>query len=65
MARKLKIMENEKHPNEDELRKELEWIKKYKMEDKIFVTEVSEEDYYSRKDQIKEIKMLEKMNQEG
>jgi len=53
------------HPNEDELRKELEWIKKYKMEDKIFVTEVSEEDYYSRKDQIKEIKMLEKMNQEG
>ena len=35
------------------------------MEDKIFVTEVSEEDYYSRKDQIKEIKMLEKMNQEG
>ena len=53
------------HPNEDELRKELEWIKKYKMEDKIFVTEVSEEDYYSRKDQIKEIRMLEKMNQEG
>lgn len=53
------------HPNEEELRKEVDWIKRYKMENKIFVTEVSEDDYYSRTDQVKEIKMLEKMSQEG
>lgn len=52
------------HPNEEELRKELDWIKRYKMDDKIFVTEVSEDDYFLRPDQIKEIKMLEKINQE-
>lgn len=52
------------HPSEEELKKEVEWLKRYKMENKIFVTEVSEEDYYSRVDQIKEIKMLEKINQE-
>lgn len=53
------------HPNEEELRKEVDWIKRYKMENKIFVTEVSEDDYYSRADQVKEIKMLEKINQEA
>lgn len=36
------------HPNEEELRKELDWIKRYKMDDKIFVTEVSEDDYFLR-----------------
>lgn len=52
------------HPNIDEVKKELEWLNKYKMLDKNFITEVSEEDYYSRKDQIREIEMLKKLNQE-
>lgn len=52
------------HPNIEELKKELEWLKKYKILDKNFITEVSEQDYYSRKDQIKEIEMLKKLNQE-
>lgn len=52
------------HPNIDELRKEVEWLKKYGMQDKIYVTEVSEDDYYSRVDQINEINMLKKVNQE-
>lgn len=52
------------HPNIDELRKEVEWLKKYGMQDKIYVTEVSEDDYYSRTDQINEINMLKKVNQE-
>lgn len=30
------------------------------MKDKIYVTEVSEEDYFARTDQIEEIKMLQK-----
>ncbi len=51
------------HPNIDEVKKELEWLNKYKMLDKNFITEVSEEDYYSRKDQLKEIEMLKKLNQ--
>lgn len=46
------------HPNINELIKELEWLKKYGMIDKTFVTEVSENDYYSRTDQLKEIEML-------
>lgn len=52
------------HPNIEEIKKELEWIKEYKMINKNFITEVSEENYYLRTDQIKEIQMLNKSNQE-
>lgn len=52
------------HPNIDETRKELNWIKEYNMINKNFITEISEEDYYLRKDQIKEIEMLKKLSQE-
>jgi sugar phosphate isomerase/epimerase len=48
-----------KHINIEEIKKELEWLEKYGMRDKIYVTEVSEDDYYTRKDQIEEIKMLQ------
>ena len=41
----------------------LEWLKKYNMfYDKNIITEVSEEDYFSRKDQIEEIHMLEEVS---
>lgn len=36
-------------------------LKQFGIEDKIIVTEVSEDDYSTREDQIKEIKMLIKM----
>lgn len=49
------------HPNIEEVKKELDWIKKCKMINKNFITEVSEEDYYTRKDQVKEIQMLNKL----
>ncbi len=50
------------HPNIEETKKEVEWLKKYKMIDKHFITEVSEDDYYTRVDQIKEIEMLNEIN---
>ncbi len=49
-----------RHENEETLYKELDWLRKYGMADKNYVTEVSEEDYYTRVDQIEEIKMLKK-----
>ena len=52
------------HPSIEEVKKELDWIKKYNMINKNFITEVGEEDYYLRKDQIKEIEMLKKLSQE-
>ncbi len=49
------------HQNIEEVKKEIDWLKKYKMLDKNFITEVSEDDYFIRQDQIKEIKMLEEL----
>ena len=46
------------HSSIDELKVEYDWLKELRMGDKHFITEVSEEDYYARKDQLKEIKML-------
>lgn len=48
-----------KHTSYESARAEYEWLVKYGMGNKNFITEVSEEDYYSRKDQLEEIKMLE------
>ena len=49
-----------KHRNFDELKKEYEWLTSLGLKDKNYITEVSEEDYYSRQDQLEEIFMLEK-----
>lgn len=49
-----------KHDKIENFQKDFEILKEYGIEDKIIVTEVSENDYLSRKDQIEEIKMLEK-----
>lgn len=50
------------HRNYRDLVKEYKWLKELGLDDKIFVTEVAEDDYYSRKDQLKEIEMLERIN---
>lgn len=49
-----------RHENEQTLAQELEWLRKYGMGDKNYITEVSEEDYYTRVDQIAEMNMLKK-----
>ena len=48
-----------KHDSIEEFKKDYEILKKLKIEDKIIVTEVAEEDYNIRCDQIEEIEMLE------
>lgn len=47
------------HPNVETLSYDKQLLYKYGMKDCNWVTEVSEKDYISRKDQIEEIKMLE------
>ena len=49
------------HENIEETKKELEWLEEYGMKDKNYIIEVSEKDYYTRKDQIKEIEMIKKI----
>jgi len=51
-----------KHESFESLKKEIDWLEEFEMLDKNYITEVSEEDYYSRKDQIEEIKMLKQLN---
>ena len=53
-----------KHESYESLKEELAWLEEYGMKDKIYVTEVSEEDYFTRVDQIEEIQMLQKAIQE-
>lgn len=53
-----------KHESYKSLKEELKWLEEFGMKDKIYVTEVSEEDYFLRTDQIEEIKMLQKAMQE-
>lgn len=50
-----------KHECVEDVQKEYNWLENHGMGDKNFVTEVREEDYYTRKDQLKEIEMLEKI----
>lgn len=45
----------------EKMKYDLDLIKQYGMEDKLIVTEISEEDYSARVDQIKTIKMLEEI----
>lgn len=49
------------HPNFESLKEDVKWLDMYGMKDKVFVTEVSEDDYSTRKDQIQEIKMLQQI----
>ena len=46
------------HDTLDSFEKDYNILKQFGIEDKVIVTEVSEEDYLTRKDQIKEIEML-------
>ncbi len=48
------------HPNMEAVSYDKQLLYKYGMKDCNWVTEISEKDYISRKDEIKEIKMLEK-----
>ena len=50
-----------KHESIEELAKEYEWLKKHRMGEKNYITEVSEEDYSTRVDQVEEIKMLKEV----
>jgi len=52
-----------KHQNFEELVKEYEWLSKFGLKDKNYITEVSEDNYFTRKDQLEEIYMLEKCMQ--
>lgn len=47
-----------KHNDFESLKEEFEWLKRMGMKEKHYITEVSEEDYYARADQIEEINML-------
>lgn len=49
------------HPNMEELKKDYDFLKEYNMTDCNYITEVSEDDYASRKDQIKDIVMLDEL----
>ena len=49
-----------KHSNFDDLKEDYKILEKLDLNDKNFVTEVSEEDYFTREDQLEEISMLEK-----
>lgn len=50
-----------KHDSYEDVVRDFEMLKKYGIEDVIFVTEVGEEDYETRKDQIEEIEYLERI----
>lgn len=49
------------HREINDVKEELDWLKRFGMDDKIYVTEVNEDDYYTRVDQIREIKMLQEL----
>ena len=51
------------HESMDDLKNDFELLKEYNMTDCNFITEVSEEDYIARTDQLKELKMLEELAQ--
>ena len=47
------------HPSKEDLIYDLKLLKEYNMFDCNYITEISEEDYFLRPDQLKELKMLE------
>lgn len=51
------------HVDENSMLYDLNWMKEYNLLNKIIVTEISEDDYLRKPDQIKEIKMLENVIQ--
>ena len=53
------------HRNIDELEYDYNLLKEYNMGDCNYITEVSEDDYDNREDQINEIEMLEKVANRG
>ena len=50
-----------KHNSFEDVVEDYNWLKELGLEKANYVTEVGEEDYYSRKDQLEEIEMLEKI----
>lgn len=58
----VKIHHGRKHESLEKLKEEYEWLVKLGLKDKNFITEVGEEDYFSRKDQLQEIKWLEEIS---
>lgn len=50
-----------KHNNIEDVAEEYDWLVELGLRDINYVTEVSEDDYYSRKDQLEEIEMLERI----
>ena len=49
------------HPSIQSLKEDFDLLKKYGIDEKNIVTEVSEDDYSTRVDQLKEIQMLEEL----
>ena len=58
---KRKETHGRKHDTIDNFKIDYNILKEYGMDDKLIVSEVSEDDYNTRVDQLEEIKMLEKM----
>ena len=52
------------HDSWESFEEDFNILKRFGIENKIIVTEVSEDDYSTRKDQIEEIKMLIKKDEE-
>lgn len=50
-----------KHLNKEEVIKDINILREYEMIDRVIATEIGEEDYLSRKDQIAELIMLEEL----
>lgn len=56
---RLKNTHGRMHKSFESLKSEYDWLCKKNMGDKTFISEVSEEDYFFRKDQLEEIRMME------
>lgn len=54
-----------KHDSLESLREEYSWLVKLGLKDKNYITEIGEEDYYTRKDQLQEIEWLETVVKEN
>lgn len=56
-----KYTHGRRHLNIDDLREDVELLKEYNISNCNYITEISEEDYLSRKDQVEELDMLEEV----
>ena len=56
-----KMTHGVKHESIESLKEEYDWLVKLGWKDKNYITEIRELDYYSREDQIQEIKWLEEI----